>query len=467
MLVNKYYQESCIVQAFRNFSFKQNSFFLLIQRYSLTFDDIFFSRTHFAKEMGVCEKTIDRWCQDFIDLELMTKTRSLKNRFATCHYKLTQLGKSFKSYSESIYKSNKYVFLSVSLLVAPAIPDVQLCLSSKVFNTGVVRLLSKRELLTAPARDPQTNQNSQTTARKEADVASKEQKPMDIAEHISHLTPLLQLTTHGQLKLSMFDKETTDYAWETVKLTSGCKDVFKEFVDLCLQYCKDNELAVDWASYYNALESGLANKKDFCTAKRITSAMIKPRVVKDSRGSETQAKLVLTDREKMRQKQKDWEAKQEPQALEAKKREFLVLIENLTGVTAPADVRSRLGEVEVVVPKPMEWSQTDKQLVDWCLNYIGKMTTGKAFYAAFEQEILLGPYSPRAKTGELQEGLKLMQRLAYREIANQVIEEPLTKVVTELKDQIVCAQIANDDAVWENLKYSPMEDDGVFEEVLD
>lgn len=49
----------------------------------------------------------------------------------------------------------------------------------------------------------------------------------------------------------------------------------------------------------------------------------------------------------------------------------------------------------------------------------------------------------------------------------EAIESLEEKVVTELKDQIVCAQIANDDAVWENLKYSPVEDDGVFEEVLD
>jgi len=39
------------------------------------------------------------------------------------------------------------------------------------------------------------------------------------------------------------------------------------------------------------------------------------------------------------------------------------------------------------------------------------------------------------------------------------------KVVTELKDQIVCAQIAYDDEVWGNLKYSPIDGDEEYEEV--
>jgi hypothetical protein len=39
------------------------------------------------------------------------------------------------------------------------------------------------------------------------------------------------------------------------------------------------------------------------------------------------------------------------------------------------------------------------------------------------------------------------------------------KVVTEIKDQIVCAQIANDDAVWENLKYSPVDGDELYDEI--
>lgn len=44
---------------------------------------------------------------------------------------------------------------------------------------------------------------------------------------------------------------------------------------------------------------------------------------------------------------------------------------------------------------------------------------------------------------------------------------PITKVVTELKDQIVCAQIANDEKMWDNLTYSPVEGDEVFEEIYD
>lgn len=48
------------------------------------------------------------------------------------------------------------------------------------------------------------------------------------------------------------------------------------------------------------------------------------------------------------------------------------------------------------------------------------------------------------------------------------VEESIEqRVVTEVKDQIVCAQIAHDEVVWDNLTYSPVDGDEVFEEIYD
>lgn len=53
----------------------------------------------------------------------------------------------------------------------------------------------------------------------------------------------------------------------------------------------------------------------------------------------------------------------------------------------------------------------DKPLIEWVLNYINARTTTRESYVCFEKEIALGAHSPRAVSGELQEGLRLMQKL--------------------------------------------------------
>jgi len=60
------------------------------------------------------------------------------------------------------------------------------------------------------------------------------------------------------------------------------------------------------------------------------------------------------------------------------------------------------------------------------------------------------------------------QGFSLKELISDLLDDiqtPEKKVVTELKDQIVCAQIAYDDEVWGNLKYSPIDGDEEYEEV--
>lgn len=58
-----------------------------------------------------------------------------------------------------------------------------------------------------------------------------------------------------------------------------------------------------------------------------------------------------------------------------------------------------------------QWSKEDQDLINWVLAYINTMTTTRDAYKIFEQEIALGPNSPRAITRELQNGFKLMKSL--------------------------------------------------------
>jgi hypothetical protein len=57
------------------------------------------------------------------------------------------------------------------------------------------------------------------------------------------------------------------------------------------------------------------------------------------------------------------------------------------------------------------WSNEDQALIDWILHYINERTITRSSYDIFEREINLGPNSPRARTGELQKGLRLMKQM--------------------------------------------------------
>lgn len=59
-----------------------------------------------------------------------------------------------------------------------------------------------------------------------------------------------------------------------------------------------------------------------------------------------------------------------------------------------------------------EWSAEDKALLSWVTQYISERTVTRHAYKMFEDEIALGPDSPRARTGELQAGFRLMKQLA-------------------------------------------------------
>jgi len=51
----------------------------------------------------------------------------------------------------------------------------------------------------------------------------------------------------------------------------------------------------------------------------------------------------------------------------------------------------------------------DQALIEWSLKYISEQTTTRFLYKDLEKDIALGPESPRAKTGKLQEDLRLMK----------------------------------------------------------
>lgn len=57
------------------------------------------------------------------------------------------------------------------------------------------------------------------------------------------------------------------------------------------------------------------------------------------------------------------------------------------------------------------WSEEEQDLISFILHYISERTANRFIYENLVNEISLGPNSPRAKTGELLAGLRLMRRL--------------------------------------------------------
>jgi DNA primase len=64
-----------------------------------------------------------------------------------------------------------------------------------------------------------------------------------------------------------------------------------------------------------------------------------------------------------------------------------------------------------IVIQAQGWNASDQELLQWVFKYISERTSTRDAYVKYEQEILLGLDSPRAKTGELQDGFRLMKQM--------------------------------------------------------
>jgi hypothetical protein len=64
-----------------------------------------------------------------------------------------------------------------------------------------------------------------------------------------------------------------------------------------------------------------------------------------------------------------------------------------------------------------QWNNAEKVLIMWVLDYISTRTQTRndKFYMDLVDEIALGPDSPRARSGELQNGLMLMKALVEKD----------------------------------------------------
>jgi hypothetical protein len=406
------------------------------------------SQDYMAIVLGVCRKTISRSLKQLHALELLIKTsKNIAYKKRVCRYTITEKGYYWKPYFVEAIKLFNKVFLSIGLLLSGAPTYVPLV--KFICNIGSISSLSYRELQTAPA--PATPKLPPMTVRKEVTV-SKEHT-LEIPKHVLDITTKLNLTLHGQCKLAVFNQDTIDYAISMIK-QSQSKSVFKDILEQCISFAKANDFPVDWSNYYKARDTGLFKKDDYYTSKKLTVEILKggstsaPR--KEYEQSDKQALLMAALREKKRQEQKAWEAKQNPERLYAMQKEYLGTIETVSHTKAPEDVSFLLGVEE---QSEVQWSKTDQELIDWCLEYMDSRTRTKYAWIPLKKEILLGPNSPRAQSGILQTGLRLMRK---------TYDESQTKIVTEVELPIVLPKNEESDQLGDDV---PLDQQGEYDEV--
>ncbi len=74
-----------------------------------------------------------------------------------------------------------------------------------------------------------------------------------------------------------------------------------------------------------------------------------------------------------------------------------------------------------------EWKQEDAEIIAWSLSFLETMQNHwNPWYKDLKREIEIGPTSPRALTGELQEGLRLMKTLLEEGSSSNDAQQPTT-----------------------------------------
>ncbi len=397
MIVDKSYQASADLQAIPNITNTCNKVFLLIVEESTKGKNL--SIKAMMAILKVSRSTIVRATAELQRLGLISKSRRHINDFVT--YVITESGSYWHPYLVEAYKLCRAIFFSIAMLISPA-PSSEHPLSykdityTKTTDCSSGNLSLKLYSLYAMSSErgeflpyhhwPTENREYRDQKRPTTKKESVMEQPKWVTPTLNAATKALNLSKWGQIRLSAYPDQALFHALNVFKSSKSAKqDLFKWFSSVCNEWCKKNNVAPEWGLMHRlAVDNEMPEDPTLI----LEGKRLEIPVAKQAQRPDGQQELMTLERERMRQKQAEWEATKTPDELNRLKK--LVFMDNPGWV----ELGKKLG--------------VDSRHFD--------------------------------------------------------IEE---KVVTEIKDQIVCAQIDYDEVVWENLKYSPIEDDGVFEEILD
>lgn len=284
---------------------------------------IYPSRSTIAASAGCCTKTVTRR-SDFLHKKgLIIKTRKPGMPYDMCIYELTTAARQMKQRIKALYKmyknAGRWVGLSVSLAMS-APTAVRAIGVPPVSYKDISYIKNGVEVVSFDGvAQPKRESTKQLTR-------AHERQAVNVPDHIQKLTPFLHLTAHGQIKLMAFDKEAIDHGIEQTKLMKSCTNIFKELVNVCMEYSSANNLAIDWKGYYEAIESGSVDRKTHYTKRVLTHPILYGKK-QDSGNDKIEPKyrtdLMEIEHQKGREKQAAWEAQFTPEELAHKQRVVL------------------------------------------------------------------------------------------------------------------------------------------------
>jgi len=422
----------------------------------------------FGKELDRDTRQIRRYKVQLKKDGLIEYSTRPRHKYEPCRYYLTDLGRKLLPDIFTRYKNLTFY----NIHITPFVKDETEAQKNVLPNSYLVEKEFKKgregkEGVTGAQAPTRGN----VTKRKEEhskSVSKRKESSMELPEipvYVQELTKKLDLTLAGQLKLMSFTQSAVEHGTAQLKHMKSSKDIFQSLVEECVNWSKQNNHPVNWQTpFLRAADAGLVNKKGPFSNGSITSVG----------GSSTPSKphtsspeILKQYREKMQGVQRAWEAKKRkenpddplvegkeaigaimtnlgvspeiiqevqetatvtpvPQARRFTTQEHLNFISHRTEAIRQFESLGKLNPFQQILydsfkreveedlaqqAKEPEWTFEELQLIDWVTDYIAARTVTQTAWQWLVDEIALGPSSPRALSGELMEGCRLMKRL--------------------------------------------------------
>ena len=221
-----------------------------------------------ARFAGVSRKTVSEVLLKLEELNLIT---SCYRHMSSCIYKLPRMFNDLR-----IRDRFKYLFNSLSLLPLQWLMMVPIAVhepisrpqfpglfpgrvtqyNSNIYLPTIISMDVQRQLLIEREKTGQSSP-SRTYRTQEREPLTKELKIRPIVLGIK----TLKLTQAGMCRLSAFPDEALLYAEKNMGYTTKIRMPFEYFCKLCVAYCKDNRLWIDY-EYVNKLLSSMGLNTD-------------------------------------------------------------------------------------------------------------------------------------------------------------------------------------------------------------
>ena len=217
-----------------------------------------------ALRVGCSEKTVRRAVKKLVELGLLTKINT--GFMNACIFSVNQTVYKLADYF-------RYKFKSLLKYCQKAVWEQNVRHSKSISSLVTPRSNKVTQVRQIP---PQTG-TLKIEKTKKMEIA-----PPKISPTLQEITKSLMLNRRGQLKLMVFDDRTLASCWKEMRNLSYISDKFAYLITACLEFCKRNDIEVDWDLYYLALKRyNLRDSREFIIKPKYTKPVFKAPEVRD------------------------------------------------------------------------------------------------------------------------------------------------------------------------------------------